>query len=64
MGPDEALRAFRDLGARWFVPMHFGTFKLGFESMEEPARWLRQLAAEGGVAERVRFLEEGAPEPF
>jgi len=64
MGPDEALRAFLDLGARWFVPMHFGTFKLSFESMEEPARWLRELGGNAGALDRIRFLEEGVPETF
>lgn len=64
MGPDEALRAFGDLGSQWLVPMHFGTFKLSFESMDEPARWLRELAASASVAERVRFLEEGVPMRF
>jgi L-ascorbate metabolism protein UlaG (beta-lactamase superfamily) len=64
MGPDEAMKAFRDLAAQWFVPMHFGTFKLSFESMEEPAAWLRRLALEAGLGERVRFLEEGVPEQF
>lgn len=64
MGPDEALRAFGDLGSQWLVPMHFGTFKLSFESMDEPARWLRELAQAGAVSERVRFLEEGVPVRF
>lgn len=64
MGPDEALRAFGDLGSQWLVPMHFGTFKLSFESMDEPARWLRELAAAASVSERVRFLEEGVPVRF
>lgn len=64
MGPDEALRAFMDLRARWFVPMHYGTFKLSFESMEEPARWLRELGANAGSMDRIRFLEEGVPETF
>lgn len=64
MGPDEALQAFRDLGSSWLVPMHFGTFKLSFESLDEPERWLRTLAAEHRMTERVRFLEEGIPERF
>ncbi|MBC8001757.1 MAG: MBL fold metallo-hydrolase [Opitutaceae bacterium] len=64
MGPDEALKVFRDVKAKVFVPMHFGAFKLSFEAIEEPPRWLRQLAAADGVMEHLRFLDEGVPEVF
>jgi len=36
MNPEEAVRAFSDLGARHFVAMHFGTFKLTDEPLDEP----------------------------
>jgi len=52
------------MGPDGFVPMHFGTFKLSFESMEEPARWLRELGGNAGALDRIRFLEEGVPETF
>jgi L-ascorbate metabolism protein UlaG (beta-lactamase superfamily) len=64
MGPDEAVKAFQDLGAKWFVPMHFGTFKLSFEDLEEPPRWLNELAHEHRIASQVRLMEEGVPERF
>jgi L-ascorbate metabolism protein UlaG (beta-lactamase superfamily) len=38
IGPDDAVRAFQDLQARWLVPMHYGSFKLSFEHMDEPPR--------------------------
>ncbi len=34
--PEEAVRGFVETGARWMVPMHYGTFRLGREPMEEP----------------------------
>jgi len=64
MGPDEAMKVFRDLGAQWLVPMHYGTFKLSFEHIDEPPRWLRDIAWQNGMSERVRILEEGVPQVF
>ena len=64
MGPDDAVRAFRDLGSRWLIPMHFGSFKLSFESMEEPERWLRELAEAQRLTAQLRVMEEGVPERF
>jgi L-ascorbate metabolism protein UlaG (beta-lactamase superfamily) len=64
MGPDEAVQVFHDLQAQWFVPMHFGSFKLSFESLDEPERWLRELAHEKGITNQLRILAEGAPSVF
>ena len=64
MGPDEALKAYNDLGAKHLVPMHYGTFKLSFEDMEEPPKWLHRLAKEQGTLSQLHILEEGVPERF
>ena len=64
MGPDEAIKVFKELRARWLVPMHYGTFRLSFEDMDEPPRWLWQLAQEQGLTQRVMILEEGLPHVF
>jgi L-ascorbate metabolism protein UlaG (beta-lactamase superfamily) len=64
MGPDEAVTAFKDLRAKIFVPMHYGTFKLSFEAMDEPIDWLREIAADEHVLKRVKILEEGRPRVF
>ena len=64
MGPDEAVKAFKDLKAKILVPMHYGTFKLSFESLDEPPRWLRQLAAEQRITKHLKFLDEGMPKVF
>ena len=64
MGPDEAMKVFRDLGARWLVPMHYGTFKLSFEHIDEPPRWLQDIARQNGLSERIKILEEGVPQVF
>src|ERR1700729_1316109 len=57
--PEEAARAFVEVGAEWMVPMHYGTFRLGREPMDEP---VQRLGAEAGrleIRERGGVLEEG-----
>lgn len=58
--PEEALQAFQDLGtAGTMIPMHFGTFPLGREPIDEPPVRLRAAAQRAGIASRVRVLAEG-----
>ncbi len=57
--PEEALQAFVDLKAEVMIPMHFGTFPLGREPMEEPPVRLMADAARRGLTERVHVLTEG-----
>jgi L-ascorbate metabolism protein UlaG (beta-lactamase superfamily) len=64
MGPDEAIKAFADLRAKWLVPMHYGTFKLSFEDLDEPPRWLKELAASNGLTHHLKILQEGVPTIF
>jgi len=64
MGPDEAIRVFKDLRAQWLVPMHYGSFRLSFEDLDEPPRWLRMLANQEGLTHRLRVLDEGVPHVF
>jgi len=64
MGPDEAVKAFRDLRARCMVPMHYGTFRLAFEAIDEPLRWLREIAARENLTKKLRVLDEGVPVVF
>ena len=35
-----------------------------FEDMDEPPRWLKQLAHKDGVLDCLRILEEGVPQVF
>jgi L-ascorbate metabolism protein UlaG (beta-lactamase superfamily) len=56
MNPDEAVRAHIDLGGPLTVGMHFGTFQLTDEPIDEPERLLRLARKEHGVtAEQFRI---------
>ena len=60
MNPEQAVQAFEDLGARLLVPMHWGTFKLADEPLDEPPRRLEAERARRGIPqERVRVLAVG-----
>ena len=62
--PADAIRAFLDLKARWMVPMHYGTFRLSHEPMDEPLRLLAHEAESHGVEDRVCVLQEGVTKFF
>ena len=55
--PEEAVKAFRMLGAKQFIGMHWGTFKLSDEPLDEPMHILPDLWEKEGL-ERQR-LEPG-----
>jgi L-ascorbate metabolism protein UlaG (beta-lactamase superfamily) len=57
--PEEALQAFLDVGAQRMIPMHYGTFRLSQEPMDEPVERLLAAAKQAGVASSVCILPEG-----
>jgi L-ascorbate metabolism protein UlaG (beta-lactamase superfamily) len=60
MNPAEAVQAHLDLEARQSLGMHFGTFQLTPEGIDEPARDLAEALRERGIpAERFRPAEVG-----
>jgi L-ascorbate metabolism protein UlaG (beta-lactamase superfamily) len=62
--PEDALRAFQDLGAEVMVPMHYGTFWLSDEPLEEPLPRLLAAAKRLGVAGRITVIREGETQVF
>ena len=62
--PEDAVQAFSDLRARWMIPMHYGTFKMSHEPMEEPLQRLREDAVRQGISEKILVLEEGVTKLF
>jgi L-ascorbate metabolism protein UlaG (beta-lactamase superfamily) len=64
MNPEEAVRAFLELGAKRMVPMHYGTFRLSYEPLHEPPTRLLACAREHGVADKISVMTEGQPVVF
>ncbi len=65
--PEEAVRAFKALGAKQFVGMHWGTFKLSDEPLDEPMHvlphiWeqeeLERRRLESGVLGKILRLDK------
>lgn len=61
LNPEQAGRAFLELGARRLVPMHWGTFRLADEPFAEPIERLRRWWSERGPEDpsRLRVLSIG-----
>jgi len=60
MNPAEAYQAFLDLKARWMLPMHWGTFDLTDEPIDEPPRALARAVRErGGEVGRLKLMAVG-----
>ena len=49
MQPEQTLQAHRDLGGKWLMPVHNGTFNLGLHAWAEPFERISALAAEAGL---------------
>ncbi|HWQ42705.1 MAG TPA: MBL fold metallo-hydrolase [Desulfosporosinus sp.] len=56
--PEQAWKMAEEISAKWIIPMHWGTFNLSKEPMEEPITRFRQAAA--GQMEKMAIQEVGA----
>ena len=60
MSPDQALKAFRDLQSKIFVPIHWGTFDLADELLDDPPQRLKELIVEQDLnADAFWILKHG-----
>jgi L-ascorbate metabolism protein UlaG (beta-lactamase superfamily) len=58
MTPAEAVTAFEDSGARYMLPIHWGTFKLSLEKITAPAEWLEKILEDRPDLKEKIFLTE------
>jgi len=54
LNPEEAYQAFLELKAKKMIPMHYGTFKLSDESINEPKQWIEKMNRE-----QIEILSSG-----
>jgi N-acyl-phosphatidylethanolamine-hydrolysing phospholipase D len=64
LNPEEAVRAATDLGARAAVGMHFGTFDLSDEPLDEPPRRFLAEARAHGLGDRAFLMAVGETRGF
>ena len=56
MNPEEAVQAAIDLRTRAAVAMHYGTFKLSDEPLDEPPKRFKKAASEGALGDEAAWL--------
>lgn len=59
MTPEDAVQAFLDLDSRCLIPMHYGSFSLSKEPMDEPLQRLFAATKQAGISTAVDALGEG-----
>jgi Predicted Zn-dependent hydrolases of the beta-lactamase fold len=59
MTPQDCVKAMQVLNARYMIPIHWGTFKLSFEAIDEPIKWLKQSAMSAGIERSIIILNPG-----
>ena len=64
INPEEAVMVFKDLGAKRAIAIHWGTFKLTLEKMDEPPHRLNRALESAGISKnRFRVLQHGESWP-
>jgi L-ascorbate metabolism protein UlaG (beta-lactamase superfamily) len=56
VNPEEAIQAFLDLRAKYFVPMHYGAFKLADDTPQEALDRLEAARSKHNIPEEQLFL--------
>tara|TARA_B100000963_G_C22512972_1_gene619274 strand:- start:12 stop:995 length:984 start_codon:yes stop_codon:yes gene_type:complete len=60
INPEEAVKVFSDLGAKYAIGIHWGTFKLTLEPMNEPPTRLKNALRAAGLDGKIfRTLKHG-----
>jgi L-ascorbate metabolism protein UlaG (beta-lactamase superfamily) len=55
IGPGEAVEVFRRLGARYAMPVHWGTFRLSWEAYDTPPKLLDRIMMCRGLTDFTSY---------
>ena len=59
MGPEDVFRALEMLGAKEMIPIHWGSFRMALDGVDEPKEALLKMIENNCVKERIHILENG-----
>ncbi|MFA4934206.1 MAG: MBL fold metallo-hydrolase [Candidatus Methanoperedens sp.] len=59
MSPDDAIQAMALLGAKEMIPIHWGSFRIAYDGLDEPKNVLLERVDNGSLKERIHVLENG-----
>lgn len=59
MSPDDAVQAMALLGAKEMIPIHWGSFRIAYDGIDEPKDVLLELVENNSLKERIHVLENG-----
>ena len=59
VSPQDAVKGFHEVGAKIFIPMHYGTFDISDEPVGEPLRIVEALERENKIQGKVKALSLG-----
>lgn len=62
--PPDAIKAYHELNAKWLIPIHWGTFILSYEPIDEPIEWLAAIRDEQELGNRIAILRHGERRVF
>lgn len=59
LNPAQAFQAAHDLGVKMMIPIHYGTFDLSDEPLDEPLEWLQACVSNNTSTLSTRILKIG-----
>jgi len=57
--PVDAVKAFKELGADYMIPIHWGAFRLSLEPLEEPLELFEELIVKEEMQHQAPVLQPG-----